>query len=180
MYAIASLLDPAPAQIVRSLWERLDIHCGLSGVKAAPLPHFSWSVADEFQIEPVEQILAEMADRMEPFPIQAAGLGIFTGPKPVVYVALVKDDRMMALHRVLAERVRPFAEFSNNYYEPGYWIPHVTLALRETDPGRLGCAVADVAMEKMEFPILVDHLAILYVTNGVAGVKSRYDFGKKP
>jgi 2'-5' RNA ligase len=179
VYAIASLLDPAPAQVVQNLWERLDAHCGLAGVKAAPLPHFSWLAADAYQTEPVEQVLAEISGRMQPFTIQAHGLGVFTGPKPVVYVVLVKDDRMMALHRILAEQVRPFAIVPSDYYDPPSWIPHVTLALREVDAERLGCAVADIVTEKISFKILVDHLAVLYFTDGKAGVKSRFEFGNK-
>ncbi|NLG96822.1 MAG: 2'-5' RNA ligase family protein [Chloroflexi bacterium] len=176
MYAIASLLDPVSDQTVRGLWERFEQNCGLSGVRATPFPHFSWMGADSFLFEPVEQILAEIASQTDPFIVYTAGLGIFTGPQPVVYIALEKSEQLLQLSRKIWNSIRPFAVVPNGHYQPDRWVPHITLAYREFEAAGLGCAIADIAFQQIELEIMVDHIAVIYQTEGVAGLKSRFDF----
>lgn len=176
MFAIASLLDPISELAIRDLWDRLETRCGLVGIKIAPLPHFSWQGADEYQIEKLEQILAETAGEMVPFVARTAGLGVFTGSQPVVYVPLVKDETLLRIHKILWERLEPYSVVPNGYYSPSRWVPHVTLAFHEVDAERLGCAVADIAFHKIEMKILVDHFAIIYQQDGISGVHNRFSF----
>lgn len=177
MYSIASLLDPASDQTVHALWERFEEHCGLTGIKLAPLPHFSWQGADAYHLDEVEKLLSEQAGKMEPFIVQAAGLGMFTGPRPVIYIALVKNETLLRVHKMLWDCLRPHAQTPNGYYDPNRWMPHITLAFREIDPDRLGCAIADIAFRKVEFKITVDHFAVIYQENGSSGLHSQIVFG---
>lgn len=178
MYSIASLLDPAADQTVRALWERFEEHCGLTGIKITPMPHFSWMGAEAYQLNAVENLLAEKAAKMQPFSVQAAGLGMFTGARPVIYIAVVKNKTLLMAHSELWEALKPYATIPNGYYDPNRWMPHITLAFRELDPERLGCAIADMAFNKVEFKITVDHFAIIYQANGNAGLHSRFAFGE--
>ncbi len=109
MYAIASLLDSVSAYAVRGLWSRFETHCGLTGIKTTPLPHFSWLGAQEVQVGRVESVLSHIARQLRPFVARGAGLGIFTGPMPVLYVPLVKDAVIMEAHRRIWEGVLPFS-----------------------------------------------------------------------
>lgn len=177
MYSIASLLDPSADEIVRALWERFEEHCGLTGIKITPLPHFSWLGAEAYHLDAVEPLLTEQAAKMKPFTVQTAGLGMFTGPRPVVYIALVKNETLLDVHKALWESLRPHAEIPNGFYDPNRWMPHITLAFREIDPERLGCAVADIAFQKVDFKFTVDHFAVIYQANGNAGLHSRIAFG---
>jgi 2'-5' RNA ligase len=170
MYAIASLLDPNSDAIIRSVWERFEAHCGLTGIRSTPLPHFSWQGAEGYQVEAVETELAKAAETVEPFFVHASGIGLFTGVRPVVYVALAKSQRMLTVHQMLWERINPLAMSPNDYYAPARWIPHITLAFRELDVDRLACAVEVIAFEKIEFEIRVDNLALIYTANGKAGL----------
>jgi hypothetical protein len=176
MYAIASLLDPASDQVVQNLWQRFEQNCGLVGIKSAPHPHFSWLSADLYQVELAEAALEELADQFKDFRVRAAGLGIFTGPQPVVYITLVKDMVLMNAHHKLWERLHRFAILPNHHYDPDSWMPHITLVMHDMDPQRLACAVADVAFQRFDFEIVVNHFAVLYQMNGNAGLKSRFLF----
>jgi 2'-5' RNA ligase len=179
MYAIASLLDPTADMNVRMLWERFEEHCGLSGIRTVPLPHFSWQGADSYQFEPVEEALEALAKETEPFTVTCSGLGIFTGAQPVVYLALVKDKTLLDVHNQLWERIRPFAIAPNMYYDPQHWVPHITLAFKEVEPERLGCAVADIAFQRIRLTIQVDHFALIYQSTGQSsGLHSRFGFHK--
>lgn len=177
MYAVASLLDPVSDQLVRDLWNRFEFNCGLTGIKISPLPHFSWMAAEGYQLGPVERILEEEARRLPPFIVRAVGLGMFTGVRPVVYISLVKDETLLRMNMLLWERLRPYAKGLNGYYHPSRWMPHITLAFHEVDPDRLACAVEDIAFQRIDFQILVDHFAVIYQTEGNEGLHSRSPFG---
>jgi 2'-5' RNA ligase len=177
MYSIASLLDPSSDQAVRSIWARFENECGLTGIKVTPLPHFSWQSADAYQVEPVGDALAKIAETMEPFSTLVTGLGIFTGPQPVIYLPIVKNPMLVDIHQILWDQLRPFAVVPNLHYDPERWLAHITLAYHETDPQRLGCAVVEAAMQPLSFEIYVDHFAILFQTDGRAGLHSRFEFG---
>jgi 2'-5' RNA ligase len=178
MYSIASLLDPSSDQAVRSIWARFENECGLTGIKVTPLPHFSWQSADAYQVEPVADVLAEIAEATQPFSVHVSGLGIFTGAQPIIYLPIVKSPSFVKIHQILWDRLRPFAVVPNLYYDPDRWLAHITLAYHETDPQRLGCAVVEAAMKSLSFEIYVDHFAILYQTDGKAGLHSRFEFGE--
>jgi hypothetical protein len=176
MYAIASLLDPNANLLVRRLWERFEVSCGLTGIRLTPLPHFSWQGAHEYQLEHIETILSSTARQMSPFVVRTAGLGIFTGRQPVVYLALVKDEQLFNIHKMLWEKIWPYAALPNIYYDPSQWVPHITLANYEVDPGGLGCAVASTAFEEIGFEILIQDFSILFRTDGAAGLQNSFRF----
>ncbi len=174
MFAIASLLDRESDQAVRSIWERFEVRCGLTGVKMAPLPHFSWQGAEKYEIEPVEYSLGELAKEIEPFTVRTTGLGLFTGPQPVVYIALVKDETLLKIHQMIWERITQYARIPNGYYAPGNWVPHVTLAFHEIDAERIGCAVADAAFQKIDLKMRINNFAIIYQHDGLAGLHNMF------
>ena len=41
----------------------------------------------------------ETAGQSAPFVVRSAGLGLFTGLAPVLYLAVVKTDNLMKVHR---------------------------------------------------------------------------------
>jgi 2'-5' RNA ligase len=176
MYSIASLLDARSGQAVQSLWEHFEENCGLTGIKFSALPHFSWMGADMFQVEPVEAILHDLSAEIQPFPARASSLGVFPGRMPVVYLGLVKNENLMRIHQTLWERIRPYAIQPNEYYDPENWMPHITLALYDVVPDRLGCAVSSIAFEQIDINLVIDNFAVLYYTDGKAGMKSRFGF----
>ncbi len=178
MYSIASLLDPASAESVRALWARLEASCGLTGIQETPLPHFSWMSADSFLFAPLEHDLHTLAMDVQPFSVRTSGLGIFTGSFPVIYLPVIKNAALIEAHERIWRCARPYAVVPNGYYEPRHWVPHVTLAYREIDAGRLACGIADMAFQKVELEIRVDHLALIYHTAGQGGIRNQFLFQK--
>ncbi len=91
MFAIATLLETNSDRRTREFWQLLEKDCGLAGINTTPLPHFSWQGAQDYPVSEVDQILTETTQQMAPFITRTAGLGLFTGPVPVLYLALVKQ-----------------------------------------------------------------------------------------
>jgi 2'-5' RNA ligase len=116
---------------------------------------------------------------MASFLIRTAGLGLFTGPVPVLYLALVKTDILMDLHRTLWESVGPLATDLNRLYSPDLWMPHITIAYQDLNGDNLACAMKNLVFTPVNLEIQVDQLALLYQNDEGTGVKSSFPFGEK-
>jgi 2'-5' RNA ligase len=177
MNGIVSLLDsPAYTQVV-AIWQDLETECGLTGIKITPLAHFSWQVAENFDLEKTGEILERLARKTRPFPASASGLGIFSGPIPVLYIPVVKDENLLRFHTALWEETKWVVDGTNGHYSPQAWIPHITLAHGDVDLGKLNCAMQRLAFKPLNLDIRVDNLALVCQKNDEAGwIKYRFDF----
>lgn len=176
VFAIASLLNPAADKTTHELWQWLEWDCGLKGIRLTPTPHFSWLGAEGYDHPRVPIILERFAAEMRPFRVKTAGLGVFTGPNPVLFLPLVKTREMLDIHEQLWRLITPYANQPNPYYDPHQWIPHITLANRDVTPENLACAVNGLLYQSIEFEILVDHLVLIYLIDREVGMVSRFDF----
>jgi 2'-5' RNA ligase len=177
MNGIASLLDaPAYTQVV-SIWQELETECELTGIKITPLAHFSWQVAEKFDLDKTAEILERITRKSKPFPASASGLGIFSGQVPVLYIPVVKDENLLRFHANLWEETRSVVKGSNRHYLPQFWIPHITLAYGDVDSIKLNCALRRLAFKPLNLEIQVNNLALVYQDNDEEGwVKYRYVF----
>jgi 2'-5' RNA ligase len=179
MFAIATLLDPNADTQTREFWQLLEKDCGLAGINTTPLPHFSWQGADDYQVDEVEQVLRQTTGQLAPFKARTAGLGLFTGLVPVLYLALVKTETLMDVHRLLWEGIGPLATGLNRHYSPDLWMPHITIAYQDLNADNLACAVKNLIFKPIDLEIQVDQLALLYQLDKDTGVKSHFPFGER-
>lgn len=92
------------------------------------LPHVSLHIAPEYDAAALRPIVAKFAHTQPPFTLTTSGLGLFTVPEPVLYVAVTCGRDLLACHAQLHPLAEPFAQGSVAYYQPGRWVPHITLA----------------------------------------------------
>jgi 2'-5' RNA ligase len=128
MDGIVSLLDDRHRDMVLTLWEELRGAFGLRGIYPTRFPHFSYHVAERYDAARLTPILAEFGQSHSPFHVTATGLGIFTGPQPVLYVPLVRTPELSLVHQDLWLALDGTAEGTTGLYHPRKWIPHITLA----------------------------------------------------
>jgi 2'-5' RNA ligase len=176
MIAIASLLNMYANQQVQRMWDLLDANCGLSEMKLTPLPHFTWQSAENYKLDITETNLRRITSRFKPFVVLTAGVGIFTGPMPVLYVALVKTQIMVDIHQMLWNELTPFGTLVNEYYSPTRWMPHITLAIRDITPENLACAMEGMLYYPFEMEVVVDNLSVIYQVGDYDGVKVKFNF----
>jgi 2'-5' RNA ligase len=174
MYAIASLLNPAADQQTRDLWSLLEKSCGLSGISMTPLPHFSWLAADECDAISAQKALKELSEEIVSFTTRTAGLGIFTGANPVLYLAVVKNEALFQVHKKIWDRLEPYSQNMSNYYSAELWIPHITIAYKDLNPTNLSCAAKDLLLVPLDVEILVDNITLLYHIDDEVGIKEQF------
>lgn len=98
-------------------------------------PHLTLAVyPDGACIDELQVALEQLAAHWRALPVALSGFGIFPGPSSVLWAAPVVTPEMLARHAALHAAV-PEVEV-HAHYQPGAWVPHVTLAGALRDPGR--------------------------------------------
>lgn len=161
MEAVVSLFEPAVERMIHQLWDELEDKCGLYGVQSSPIPHLTWHAASQYQREAVINRLAGIASQLTPMTVISSGLGIFSGPTPVIYIPVSKTCEFVKVHKQLWEALEPVAVHSNPYYATDDWVPHITLAYGDVNPEKLACAIQRLAFQKYEWLIKICNLALI-------------------
>jgi 2'-5' RNA ligase len=179
MQAVVSLLDPPHIKLVETIWQCLENQCGLTGIRKTPFAHFSWHVAQSYD-RPLGQLLERTASLAVPFQVRCVGIGLFTGPSPVLYINLVKTLAMAEFHKHLWDQVEPLAVQSSDHYTPIQWTPHITLAHSDLDPEKLSCAINELGYFRLDWQIPIDNLAVVQQSGDEIGdLLARYPFEQK-
>ncbi|MCB2202478.1 2'-5' RNA ligase family protein [bacterium] len=161
MSAIISELDENAAVQVMHLWRRLHRACGLEGIFNYPTPHFTWFSSTDVDVDRCLSVLEAFAKSHDPFQIQTAGLGLFPGELPVLFLPLVKSLELATLHHGLWKEVFPLAVEMREISLPQYWVPHVTLAIKDLERQNLTCAVDAIAFDTLQLFIRIDNIMLV-------------------
>jgi 2'-5' RNA ligase len=113
MHGVVSLLDSTHYEQVERLWAELEARFGVRGVYMTPYPHVSYHVAAAYDLARLEPILRALAGETAPFRVRTAGLGVFTGAQPVLYLPVVRTVPLSHLHARLWEALAPAAGGGN-------------------------------------------------------------------
>ena len=177
MHGIVSLLDDQHYQLVEDLWAELKREFAVEGVYITPYPHFSYQVASDYNIVVLEDILRTFAADHTPFQARTAGLGIFTGPQPVLYIPVVRSPELTLFHQTLWERIDRVGNGIQACYHPDQWMPHITIGFGDMSSEKLSQIVRYLGERDFHWEITVDNVALIYDTGTKQELRSRFDFG---
>ncbi len=161
MNAIVSLLDEEHDRIVRDLWDELDHDFGVTSQYANPFTHFSYHVANDYELDALRPMLDGLVHDHAPFTITTAGLGVFTGTRPVLFVPVVRSPDLDALHTALWSRCTAAFGVGLPFYAPDAWVPHVTLAQGPAAVERFPDVVRAMAHRDFAWRLRIDNLAVI-------------------
>ncbi len=163
MHGIVSLLDDDHRTLVEEIWAGLDQELGLRGVYTTPYPHFSYHVAEHYDLEALQAILQQFAANIAPFYALTTGLGIFTGGlHPVVYVNVARSPQLSALNAALWSLVNDAGAGIVDYYHPEQWVPHITLGHGDITGDNLSAVIHALRRWDYSWKIPIDNVALLF------------------
>ena len=169
MHGLVSLLPEPFYQRVESAWKTLEDEVGLHGIRVTPYPHFSWQIAEDYDLEQLHSSLEQIAAKTKPFRVYTTGLGLFTGPRPVIFIAVVKTPELMRFHSRVWESALDTSKAASLYYSPEQWMPHISLAYEDVTPENIGVAMKKLAFQPYTWEMQVDNFAFIYEPKGVIG-----------
>lgn len=161
MDGVASRLPAAAAEPVRAVWAELETEFGWRGVFVTPFPHFSYHVAQAYDGPRAAAALEAAAGRLAPFTITTAGLGVFTGPAPVLYVPIVRTAALSAVQAQIWAALEPLSTGAEPYYRPEQWLPHITLGIGDVTAEALGQALARLGPRRFQWTIPIREVSLL-------------------
>ena len=166
MHGLVSLLNTKHYNQVKSLWQKLEEECGLTGVKVTPFPHFSWLIASDFDWPALEDALGVIASQTSPFTVHTGGLGLFTGPNPVVFIPVVRTAQLSEFHQTIWETIQPLGIEISSLYDPTGWIPHITLAYADVTSVNIACVMQNLAFQTYNWEVRVDNISFINASDG--------------
>ncbi|MBN2501457.1 MAG: 2'-5' RNA ligase family protein [Anaerolineales bacterium] len=177
MHGLVSLLDQEHTATVEHLWMELELQCGLTGIKVTPFPHFSWLIAEDFDWDELAEVMAEIAAETKPFTVRTTGLALFTGEQPVVYIPVVCDSGLSALHERIWAQVASVGMEISSLYSPQTWMPHISLAYVDVTRKNIDCVMQYLAFHSYDWQIEINNITVIHEPAGTIGVlRDRHDF----
>lgn len=164
MDGVVSLLPQPFYDQVYLLWDQLERDFGLRGIKATPYPHFSWQIADCYDSPRLKAVLEALAARTRPFKVETAGLGLFTGGAPVLYIPLIVSSQLTDFHRLVWQTVDGLGTGVSPYYAPDHWIPHISLANEDLTPDLIGPVTRALVPQKFDWEFEVNNFSFIYAS----------------
>jgi 2'-5' RNA ligase len=180
MHGIVSLLDNDHNQLVEELWAELERELSVHGVYVTPYPHFSYQVAQVYDVDKIEPVLQRITSNITTFKVRTSGLGIFTGFSPVLYIPVVRSLELTQLHEELWKEISPASSGVVEYYHPDQWMPHITIGFGDISKDNLSQIIPFLAERDFNWEINVNNLALIYDTGTKQELKSRFDITNEP
>ena len=140
-YAVELNLSRDSAARVVKVWESL-ARAGISSVMldVSAQPHISLAVLDDLNPETLRADLSRFAEDTASLPVDLASAGTFPTAEGVVFLAPVVTQELLAVHGRFHSLLRERGIASAEYYQPGNWVPHCTVAI-DLAPGKIGAAL---------------------------------------
>jgi 2'-5' RNA ligase len=178
MNAVVALLDEAHTLAVEEHWAELARDFGVLEVRQrVPWPHVTFQSAERYDIDRVASTLREIAAQTAPFTARAEGLGIFSGPQPVLYVPVVRDPALNLLHARLWEALAHASDEIAPLYAPDRWMAHITLAQWDISSANLPAILARLAERPIAWQIEVSAFGLILGTG--AGMEASYELRER-
>ena len=176
MHGIVSLLDPEHTRLVESLWVELENEFGLTSLYAPRIAHFTYQIAEDYDLKRLAAALEQFAQRQRPFRVRTTGLGLFTGGSPVLYIPVVRDADMTRIHAALWQAVEGLGSGVSPHYSPESWMPHVTLAQGDLNDDNLPRVIHFLSQRDFEWEIVINNIAFIYHLGDEYRLKYRFGF----
>lgn len=128
-YAVEVYLDPESAAIVSRTWGRLaDAGISRSMLREGYRPHWSLAVSKDLDVDGLARDMDMFVAKWEPLPVTLSSIGVFPTDEGVLYYGVVVTHDLVQRHAEFFELFPKHAENLREYYLPGNWVPHCTLA----------------------------------------------------
>lgn len=169
-FGIVSLLEINKDVSSGHLWNRLAEVIKPSGLVLPANPHFSWQVAEDYQVNDVLDKLKSIILGLRPFRVLVSGFGIFPGIHPVVYLTVVRNQILTDIHSKLWEECIPYAIKPNLYYAPEYWVPHITIAYVDLTADKVSQMVKEMIDQPWNAELMIGNVSLAYQNGNDTGI----------
>src|SRR5262249_21259931 len=113
--------------------------------------------------------LQQVARQTAPFEVETDGVGIFTGPSPVLYLPVVRSPILTEIHQQLWQALGPIGGGITPVYGHEHWIPHITLAQGDLTHAHLPAVMPLLSGRTFSWRIPIANLTVIESTSDTPG-----------
>ncbi len=144
-FGAAFVFDSQTDAAMRGLWQSI----ADAGMPSFMLgldypPHLTIFLAEEVDEPALRAALVDLAAALSPLEVSFPAVAHFMGGGSVAYLAPIVNRPLLDLHSAVWDAATPFTSGRPDYYAPGVWVPHATLAYN-TPPEQVGPVAAVLA-----------------------------------
>lgn len=177
MHGLVSLLPEPYYARVKNIWQELETRFGLKGIQTTPYPHFSWQIGEDYATQLLDEAAHEVSLITPPLQITTTGVGIFTGPNPVIYIPVVKTPTLANAHAHIWQRFQNVGQDISPYYSPDLWMPHISLAYEDVTTENIGEVMQWLAFQDFSWEMTIDNISYICEPAGEIGaLQCTYSF----
>ena len=169
MHGLVSLLPKPYCEKVESIWRKLENEFGLQGIQVTPYPHFSWLIGEDFPNDQLLTTMQEIAHNAASLTVNTTGLAIFPGEKPVLFIPVVKTEKMFKLHEHIWDRFQEFGKGISPLNSPDNWVPHISIGYQDITQHNIGEILKTFAFQEFNWEMKINNLSFIYETEGSIG-----------
>jgi hypothetical protein len=128
--AVCLLLDERAETTVRGLWRRLEdagVPTLLTHTHGLHVPHLTWAALRSYDREAVRAALAALPEQ-PPLTLHLDAFGTFRRSR--CWLSPAVSASLVARQAAVVTAVTETGADLHRHYQPGTWVPHVTLAPR--------------------------------------------------
>jgi 2'-5' RNA ligase len=164
VHGVVSLLDDSSGRMVEKLWAAIEKEFGIRGVYRTPFPHIAYHVSGKYQVDKVKTVIEVFAHHTSPFRVRCCGLGVFTGPEPVLYIPIVRSPQIAEFQHEFWHQLTKSAGDLDFSYRPARWVPHLKLAHHDLTQRALAAIVRKFCTLELNQQVTINNLALIYDT----------------
>lgn len=156
------MLDQKHYQQVENLWAELQRKFSVKGVYVSPRPHITYHIATCYKVKALESVLRRVATSKMSFKVRTGGLGIFTGPQPVLHIPVVRGPELTQFQEALWQEILNTGADIEDYYHPDRWIPHITVGIGDVNKRKLAQIVRYLGERDFNWEITIDSIVLVH------------------
>jgi len=141
---ILSILEGPERQEALRLWELFETEYGSRGVQAFAHPNLTFHAGGCLDIAALDDALPQICHTIYPLEVEIDGLGCFESDSPVIYMNVIPDGELLALHEQIGSVMGFHCVSMFEHYLADVWAPHVTLAMDDLTPANFQRAWGDL------------------------------------
>lgn len=166
MDGVVTLLPEPFYKQVQDIWDELEAHFDLRGVRITPFPHFSWQVVQHYDPILLVDRLNQLTHQLHSFKIRTTGLGLFTSEHPTLFIPVVKSPQLVAFQEQVWLALEGTA---SNLDAPDALVPHITLAFADLPREKAGLVMEWLSKDGFNWEMQVDNLTYIHQPTGGIG-----------
>lgn len=162
--ALCLLFDSRSERLIRGLWERLEdggIGTLLTHTHRRHHPHLSYAVLLEWDIDAVSAAVSALPTA-GPMEVHVQGTVVF--PRGRAALACSVSAGLAHRQEQAAEALRATGAVLHRHYEPGRWVPHVSVAT--SAPGAALPVVVGAISDALPVTLRVERAALIDSSTG--------------